>query len=405
MMRKTFIALVAGLLLAACAEKAPERGALILGEATGFNPQDTIVAFFSKFEGNSGRSIARDTLRDGHFRFRLDLLPEGAEYYSLSFEKIKNGKFEKFLGHGSRIYLEPGVRVRMQGEGRYYKNAQTKSPLRDQKLHDRFMKKISLEDWKANQDNQLQWDELLDEIEARYDERASWTEAYRDSVARLYFQLRDSRPAISDRILRQELELLQTEEIGAFALSNLESLAHEVSLGKKEYREGVIRAYGRLTEEQKASPDGIAIMNYLNPSKQVYIGDPVPEAEFVDLEGHSVRLSDFQGKWVLVDFWMRSCGPCIKAVPELGVLSRELQDKLAVVSISMDKESTWRKASEEHGITWNNWNDPKGPSGIFRAYGTNAFPTFVLISPEGTVDYIMTGYAEGKLRSLAALIK
>ena len=137
-MRKTFIALLAGVLLAACAEKAPERGALILGEATGFNPQDTIVAFFSKFEGKSGRSIARDTLRDGHFRFRLDSLPEGAEYYSLSFEKIKNGKFEKFLGHGSRIYLEPGVRVRMQGEGRYYKNAQTKSPLRDQKLHDRF---------------------------------------------------------------------------------------------------------------------------------------------------------------------------------------------------------------------------------------------------------------------------
>ncbi len=329
-MRKTILTLAAGLLLAGCAEKVPERGALILGEATGFNPQDTVVATLFKMEGNSGRSFAKDTLQDGHFRFRLDSLPEEADHYHLAFEKIKGGHFEKFVGFGSDIYLEPGVRVRMKGEGRYYKNAQTKSPLKDQKLHDRFMKKMSLEDWKAQQDNQLQY--------ARFDEHLSWPEAYRDSVAQLYGHLRESRPVISERLMRQELELVQTEEIGAFALSKLESLAHEVSLGKKEYREGVIRAYGRLTEEQKASPDGMAIMNYLNPSKQVYIGDPVPEAEFVDLEGHSVRLSDFQGKWVLVDFWMRSCGPCIKAVPELGALSRELQDKLNVVSINVDKE-------------------------------------------------------------------
>ena len=404
-MRKTILTLAAGLLLAGCAEKVPERGALILGEATGFNPQDTVVATLFKMEGNSGRSFAKDTLQDGHFRFRLDSLPEEADLYHLAFEKIKGGHFEKFVGIGSNIYLEPGVRVRMKGEGRYYKNAQTKSPLKDQKLHDRFMKKMSLEDWKAQQDNQLQWDELVDEIDARFDEHLSWPEAYRDSVAQLYGHLRESRPVISERLMRQELELVQTEEIGAFALSKLEVLALEVLNGRKEFREGVIRAYGRLTDEQKNSPAGMAIMNYLNPSKQVYIGDPVPEAEFVDLEGHPVRLSDFQGKWVLVDFWMRSCGPCIKAVPELGALSRELQDKLNVVSINVDKEPTWRKASEEHGITWNNWNDPKGPSGIFRAYGTNAFPTFVLISPEGTVDYIMTGYAEGKLRSLVTLIK
>ena len=293
----------------------------------------------------------------------------------------------------------------MQGEGRYYKNAQTKSPLRDQKLHDRFMEKMSLEDWKALQDNQLQRNELVDKLEASYDNRSSLTEAYLDSLAQLYFQLRDSRPAISDRISRQKLELLQTEEIGAFALSNLEGLAREVSLGKKEYREGVIRAYGRLTEEQKTSPRGMAIMNYLNPPKQVYIGDPVPEDEFVDLEGHAVRLSDFRGKWVLVDYWMRSCGPCIMAIPELGAISRELQEKLVVVSINADKEATWRKASEEHDITWNNWNDPKGRAGSIRAYGTNAFPTFVLISPEGMVEYFMAGYAEGRIRSLVTLIK
>ena len=81
-MRKTFIALAAGLLLAACAEKAPEKGALILGKATGFNPQDTVVASLFKVSDGRGKSVARDTLQDGRFSFRLDSLD--VEIYSLA---------------------------------------------------------------------------------------------------------------------------------------------------------------------------------------------------------------------------------------------------------------------------------------------------------------------------------
>nr|MCR5070361.1 hypothetical protein [Bacteroidales bacterium] len=67
MMRKTFIALAAGLLLAACAGKAPERGALILGEATGFNPQDSIAVLLLKWSGPNGKVVQMDTLRGGQF--------------------------------------------------------------------------------------------------------------------------------------------------------------------------------------------------------------------------------------------------------------------------------------------------------------------------------------------------
>ena len=400
------MALAAGLLLAACAEKAPERGALITGEATGFDPRDTVVAVLSKFTGNFGRSFAKDTLRDGHFRFRLDSLPEEADYYAIMFDKIKDGQFEKCLGHGSQIYLEPGIRVRIRGEGRYYKNARVESPLKDQKLQQRFMEKMSLADWKDQQDNQIQWDELIDELDRTFDERSSWTEAYRDSVAQLYFRIKDSRPGITEKLSRQKLELLQTEEIGAFALYELEGLAHQVSeLKKEEYREGVVRAYGRLTDDQKVSPYGMAIQNYLNPVKTLSFGDPVPDYGYVDGEGKTVRISDFRGKWVLMDFWNCGCGACRLAIPELGALSREMQDKLAIVSINLDRADVWKKASEEHGITWNDWNDPKGAAGGVRAYGTNALPTFVLVSPEGKVDYFTAGYTEGKLRNLMMLVR
>jgi len=401
MMRKTFIALAAGLLLAACAEKAPERGALILGEATGFNPQDSIAAVLYRYNGSFGRSFQKDTLQDGHFSFRLDSLDDGFDHYFLLFFRIEGGRLSEVLGYGPEIYLEPGAVVHLRGEGRYYRNARIDSPVKDQQLRERFMKKMSLADWKARQDSQFRHDQFIRDVESRTD----WTQAEVDSLKAWDKQDREESRAISDRLSQQKLKLLQTEEIGAFALSLLESLAHEVSVGKKEYREGVVRAYGRLTDEQRASADGMAILNYLDPVKTVSNGAPAPDYAYMDKEGNTVRISDFKGKWVLMDFWGSGCGPCLMAIPELAALSREMQDKLVVVSINLDRESVWKKVSKEHGITWTDWNDPKGASGGVRAYGTAGLPTFVLVSPEGTVDNIWAGYRKGVLRSLVSGVK
>ena len=140
-------------------------------------------------------------------------------------------------------------------------------------------------------------------------------------------------------------------------------------------------------------------LNYLHPVETVGVGAPVPSYGYVDKDGKSVRLSDFAaGKWILVDFWSRGCGPCIKSVPELGAVSREFQDRLTVVSICLDQEKGWREASRKHGIFWNDWFDPKGASGGVRAFGMNGLPTFVLVSPEGLIHDITLGYGEGQLR-------
>ena len=73
--------------------------------------------------------------------------------------------------------------------------------------------------------------------------------------------------------------------------------------------------------------------------------------------------------------------------------------KPSAFSISLDKESLWREASKEHGIFWNDWNDPKGTSGSVRSYGAKGTPTFVLVSPEGIVSDIIVGYSNGRLRN------
>lgn len=301
---------------------------------------------------------------------------------------------------GPEIYLEPGALVRIKSEGRYYLNARIDSPVRDQKLRERFMRKVSREDLKALRDIIADQQQFLDETEERND----WTREQVDSLRAVDKEYKDAAHAITDRILKQELELLQTEEIGAYALGELWTLAALSSFnGIKEYREPVLRAYERLSDEQKVTRRGMEILNFLNPVEKTKVGSPAPDDALVDPQGKTVRISDFRGKWVLLDFWGKNCKNCSRAIPELGAVSRDFRETLAVVSISVDRESVWKRASAEHGIFWNDWNDPKGTSGSIRTYGANGLPTFVLISPEGIIERILVGYQEGVLRSAAAL--
>ena len=391
-MKRSSILLAALFLLAACTGKAPEQGALIEGLATGLDPADNIVAILFHYEGHAGEGLLSDTLRDGHFSFRLDSL-SGDNYYGISLIRFDGDRMVNVVNDGPEIYLEPGAFVRIKGEGKYFMNARISSPVKDQQLRDRFMSKMSQEDWKALQDITAHRDAIVRES---YEQGISLER--RDSLQKMAQEELDERTKINDRLSQQKLKLLETEEIGSFALHQLNAQAAYVSQGKKENREAVLALYERLSDEQKASPDGMEILNYINPVKTLDMGDSLPPYTYVDKNGKAVQLDNFRGRWVLLDFWSRGCGPCIKAVPELGSVSEEFQDRLSVVSISLDRENAWKEASAEHGIFWNDWNDPKGSAGSIRVFGTTGIPTFVILTPEGTIHQVLLGYGEGILR-------
>ena len=392
-MRISISSVCAALLLGACTGKVPENGALIQGQATGLDPEEMITAVLFQHEGGVGKGVQTDTLRNGHFSFRLDSLAE-VDHYMISVFRPRQG-YVDIINYGPEIYLEPGAFVRIKGEGKHFRTARIDSPVKDQKVRQLFLKKMSQEDWNALDEIQAHRNLVVNEFYYGED----LTQEQKDSLRMEAQQDLDASHEINDRLSQQELKILETEQIGTFALDRILSLARQVSLGKKEYREAVLRLYERLSNEQKTSRAGMETLNYLNPVKTVSSGSPVPSYEYFDKNGKSVRVSDFAGKWVLVDFWSSSCGPCIKSVPELGAVSNEFKEKLAVVSISLDSENPWKEASREHGIFWNDWNDPKGTSGSVRAFGTNGIPTFVIVSPEGIIVDIITGYSEGLLRN------
>ena len=65
---------------------------------------------------------------------------------------------------------------------------------------------------------------------------------------------------------------------------------------------------------------------------------PVPAAEFElrSLEGRAVRLSDFRGKVVFVNFWTTWCSACVGEMPALVALQKKHTDKLVIIGVSLD---------------------------------------------------------------------
>ena len=83
--------------------------------------------------------------------------------------------------------------------------------------------------------------------------------------------------------------------------------------------------------------------------------------------------------------------------PELKAISEKFKDKLEVVSLNMQNKKGWKNASEGDRITWHNWNDLHGNNGLSALYGVKGIPYFVMISPEGKILDIWSGYAKDYL--------
>lgn len=118
--------------------------------------------------------------------------------------------------------------------------------------------------------------------------------------------------------------------------------------------------------------------------------------QFVDLDGRAIRLDDFRGKWVLVNFWAYWCPLCRIGVPTLNQLNA--RDDLVVIGISLDygqDEGKVREAVEDHGLRYEaqvaggNRRDPNSP---YRQVGpVDYFPTSYLYDPTGEIVMFIPG--------------
>jgi peroxiredoxin len=122
-------------------------------------------------------------------------------------------------------------------------------------------------------------------------------------------------------------------------------------------------------------------------------GEEAPDFELHTIDGEVIKLSDYLGKIVIIDFWATWCGPCRMAIPELVDLQNEYKDDLVIIGISLDQPYTQGNLKpfiENYDI---NYPIVLGTLEVVEAYGNiRGIPTSFIVNQKGEIVNKFTGY-------------
>ncbi len=124
-------------------------------------------------------------------------------------------------------------------------------------------------------------------------------------------------------------------------------------------------------------------------------GQPAPDFSLKSSTGENLRLSEYRGDVVMINFWATWCGPCRQEMPLLDQLySRYQRVGFNLLGVNIDDDS--RRAMqmiEELGVNFPVLFDARKE--VSKLYGVDAMPVTVIVDRSGNVRYVHQGYKPG----------
>ncbi|WP_316798473.1 TlpA disulfide reductase family protein [Pedobacter frigidisoli] len=146
--------------------------------------------------------------------------------------------------------------------------------------------------------------------------------------------------------------------------------------------------YKLLSPAIQRNDYGRRIKTFVDALGNTSHGAIAPEFSLADQNGKFYSLTNFRGKYVLIDFWASWCGPCRLENPNLIKAYQKFNDKgFTIVGLSMDSsKENWLKAVEQDKLLWLQLTDPKTTNGkTAEIYGVKSLPANFLVDPSGKI--------------------
>jgi thiol-disulfide isomerase/thioredoxin len=159
-------------------------------------------------------------------------------------------------------------------------------------------------------------------------------------------------------------------------------------------------AYEKLSDRLKKTHAAQSIRDRITAWKKLaYTGIQAPDFTRKDQNGKTVKLSDYRGKLIILDFWGSWCGACRQSHPHLKELYAEYRNKgleiIAVANENVHGEKTalnkaraaWLAAIKKDDVNWVHvLNDEgTGAADIVKAYNVGSYPTKFLLDKNGKI--------------------